>query len=114
MLNQPPNSPDMNVLDLGFFNQIQTIQYETCAINIDELVANVIDCYNNSCPEKLNNNFITLTSVMQKVLEHKGNNDFKIPHLGKASKKRKGAEITRLYCDGKIYREAKSFLLRQE
>ena len=25
---QPPNSPDLNVLDLGFFNTIQSIQYQ--------------------------------------------------------------------------------------
>ena len=26
MMNQPPNSPDLNVLDLGFFNAIQSLQ----------------------------------------------------------------------------------------
>jgi len=50
---------------------------------------------------------------MQKVLEHKGNNDFKIPHLGKAAKERRGEEITRLFCDTKISNEAKSFLKNQ-
>ena len=26
--NQPPNSPDFNVLDLGFFNSIQALKHE--------------------------------------------------------------------------------------
>ncbi|ETV90584.1 hypothetical protein H310_14676, partial [Aphanomyces invadans] len=26
--NAPPNSPDLNVLDLGFFASIQTLQYK--------------------------------------------------------------------------------------
>ena len=26
--NQPPNSPEFNVLDLGFFNSIQALQHE--------------------------------------------------------------------------------------
>jgi hypothetical protein len=38
---QPANSPDFNVLDLGFFNSIQSIQYKTSAKTIDELVAAV-------------------------------------------------------------------------
>ncbi|KAJ0091554.1 hypothetical protein Patl1_14601 [Pistacia atlantica] len=28
LISQPPNSPDMNVLDLGFFNAIQGLQYQ--------------------------------------------------------------------------------------
>ena len=27
LVQQPPNSPDMNVLDLGFFRSIQALQY---------------------------------------------------------------------------------------
>lgn len=26
LVNQPPNSPDTNILDLGFFNSIQSLQ----------------------------------------------------------------------------------------
>ena len=38
---QPANSPDLNVLDLGFFNSIQSIQYKTTAKTTEELVAAV-------------------------------------------------------------------------
>jgi hypothetical protein len=38
---QPSNSPDFNVLDLGFSNSIQSIQYKTSAKTTDELVAPV-------------------------------------------------------------------------
>jgi len=34
----------MNVLDLEFFNAIQSLQNEKCAMSIDELVSNVFDC----------------------------------------------------------------------
>lgn len=37
-MHQPPNNPDINVLDLGLFNAIQTLQYQTAARNIDELI----------------------------------------------------------------------------
>ena len=35
---QPPNSPDLNVLDLGYFNSIQSLQEEEAPKDIDELV----------------------------------------------------------------------------
>ena len=35
---QPPNSPDLNVLDLSFFTSIQALQYEEAPSNIDELI----------------------------------------------------------------------------
>lgn len=38
---QPPNSPDFNVLDLGFFRAIQTIQYKKNARTIEQLVPTV-------------------------------------------------------------------------
>ena len=36
--NQPPNSPDFNILDLGFFNSIQDLQHQYTPKNIDDLV----------------------------------------------------------------------------
>ena len=35
---QPPNSPDFNILDLGFFRAIQSIQYKTAAKTVQDLV----------------------------------------------------------------------------
>ena len=42
---QPPNSPDFNVLDLGFFNSVQSIQQKKSARTIDELISNVENAY---------------------------------------------------------------------
>ena len=36
--NQPPNSPDMNVLDFGYFNSIQSLQHQKCTRTIEELI----------------------------------------------------------------------------
>ena len=38
IMNQPPNSPDMNVLDLGFFASLQTKTYLKNARTIDDIV----------------------------------------------------------------------------
>ncbi|GJQ84773.1 hypothetical protein Trydic_g21173 [Trypoxylus dichotomus] len=34
----PPNSPDLNVFDLGVFNAIQSLQHQTSPKTMDELI----------------------------------------------------------------------------
>ena len=36
----PRNSPNLNVLELGFFNLIQSLQYKKCSNDIDHLIMN--------------------------------------------------------------------------
>ena len=38
LMCQPPNSPDLNVLDLGFFSAIQALQYKELPKTVDEFV----------------------------------------------------------------------------
>jgi len=106
MMNQPPQSPDLNVLDLGFFNAIQSLQASKVASKIDDLVEAVLLSYSEISPTLLERNFITLQSVMNKVLEHDGHNNFKIPHLKKESKNRHGTPITRVFCDTTTFKRA--------
>ena len=54
-LNQPPNSPDMNILDLGFFNSIQSLQDRTTPTTIDQLVAEVERAFWAQTPATLGN-----------------------------------------------------------
>ena len=59
MYNQPPNSPDLNVLDLSFFALIQSLQFKQPCNSIDELVPRVIECFNSYSHNKLNNMSLT-------------------------------------------------------
>jgi len=61
--NQPPNSPDLNILDLGFFNTIQSLQYEKAPRGIDELIAAAVDSFHGITSEKLDNSFLTLQKL---------------------------------------------------
>jgi hypothetical protein len=38
LICQPPNSPDFNILDLGFFRAIQSIQYKKVAKTVEHLI----------------------------------------------------------------------------
>ena len=84
---QPPNSPDLNVLDLGFFNSIQSLQYKTRPKNIDDLIAKVEESFNKTERKALDNVFMTLQDCMIGILQRGGDNTYKLKHSSKNTKK---------------------------
>lgn len=82
--NQPPNSPDLNILDLGFFNSIQSLQQRLQANSVDTLIAATEQAFMELDRIPLEKCFLTLHSVMEMIMVHKGGNDYKIPHMGKS------------------------------
>ena len=85
---QPPNSPDLNVLDLGFFNSIQSIQYQESPANVDELIKSVVNAFWSEPVETTENVFLTLQKVMELVMIEKGDNKYKMPHMKKSQIRR--------------------------
>lgn len=85
MKKQPPNSPDTNILDLGFFRSLQALQWQQPpATTIDGLIANVMAAWEQYDPVLLNKIFLTHQRVCNAILETEdGGNDFGIPHMGK-------------------------------
>lgn len=80
---QPAQSPELNCLDLGFFNAIQSIQYKKFPKNVTELIKAVEEAYYEYDPKKINYTWLQLQHVMLEVLNCKGGNNFKMPHKGK-------------------------------
>ena len=58
MFPQPPNSPDLNCLDLGFFNSIQALQYKTFSRSLQELIDVTTAAYDQLPDTKINNVFL--------------------------------------------------------
>lgn len=85
LTQQPPNSPDMNVNDLGWFRAIQSLQIDKGCKNVNELVDAVITSFNELTPQTLNKVFLSLQSCMIEVMKAKGANRYKIPHMKKDS-----------------------------
>ena len=81
--NQPAQSPDTNILDLGFFNSIQALQQQHKTDNIQQLCQVVDECFKELDATKLEKCFLTHQAVCKEILKADGKNDFKIPHLGK-------------------------------
>ncbi|ETV90726.1 hypothetical protein H310_14515 [Aphanomyces invadans] len=66
VLNQPAQSPDMNVLDLGFFNSIQALQQRIECSSIEDLVCTVEQSFEDLAPSTLDKTFGTLLRVCSK------------------------------------------------
>ncbi|KAH7853333.1 hypothetical protein Vadar_001315 [Vaccinium darrowii] len=96
---QPPNSPDLNVLDLGFFRAIQTLQYQQAPKNVDELVSAVMRAFEELPSERLENVFLTLQACMIEIMKVNGGIGYKVPHIGKGGLMRDGNLPTQLQCD---------------
>ncbi|GKB27170.1 brefeldin A-inhibited guanine nucleotide-exchange protein 1 [Tanacetum coccineum] len=91
---QPPNSPDLNVLDLGYFRAIQSLQEQEALRTIDELVSAVQTSFDRMQSQELNNVFLTLQTCMKEVIKVKGGNNYRIPHIGKDRLQRQGGSET--------------------
>ena len=83
IMYQPSNSPDMNVLDLGYFASLQSLTHRRAGRNIDELIQNVETEYEDYNPNTLRRVFLTLQSCMIEVMKERGGNRYKVPHMNK-------------------------------
>ena len=82
-VHQPANSPDCNTLDLAFFRAIQSLQYQKSPTNIDELIVHVQEAFAELPLDVCRKVWMTAMIVMNHILIHQVNNDYKLPHVGK-------------------------------
>ena len=98
--NQPANSPDLNVLDLGYFNAIQSFQQQRRSTSIEELVENVQQSYNDLSINQLHKIWIMWKLVMLKVFESNGDNTYVLPCKNRGVLERDGIlKTTVVVCD---------------
>ncbi|XP_057550474.1 uncharacterized protein LOC130828524 [Amaranthus tricolor] len=83
LTQQPPNSPDCNILDLGFFRSIQSLMHKKMPKNITEIIIAVEDAFGELHPKTLSNVWISLQHHLSEILKVKGSNDYIQPHFGK-------------------------------
>ena len=83
LYSQPANSPDTNINDLGFFRALQSLYERRAPKDVNELIEYVQETYNDYSYAKINKIWLSLMAVYNKILEHHGDNNFQLPHLGK-------------------------------
>ncbi|CAM9974454.1 unnamed protein product, partial [Discosporangium mesarthrocarpum] len=79
---QPPNLPDLNVLDLGLFHSIQRLKDDFGVTNVREVVEATIEAFDDYPRETLEQCWYCLFAVYGEVLGCKGDSNFSIPHPG--------------------------------
>ena len=82
LYTQAANSPDVNLLDLGFFRAIQSFN-DMAPKNEEELIQSVQEAYTNYPRKRLNCTWLTLHSVFNQIILCNGDNDYNIKHLQK-------------------------------
>ncbi|KAJ0039606.1 hypothetical protein Pint_27427 [Pistacia integerrima] len=96
----------MNVLNLGFFNAIQGLQYQQAPNSIDVLIEAVQKSFDEYLPTKLNHTFLTLQSCVISILKARGSNKYKVPHMKKHSLERQNCLPRQLDVDLALIGEA--------
>ena len=86
------------VIDLGYFNSIQSLKFKAAPRNIDELIEAVQNSFLNLTPDKLNKVFLSLQKGMECVMMNKGGNQFKLPHMKKDQLMRQGVLPVSIQC----------------
>jgi hypothetical protein len=109
-MNQPPNSPDMNCLDLGFLASLQSLTHDTECKSMDDLIENMLKKYVEYDSTLISRVFLTLQSCLIEVMKVRGGNRYKIPHMNKARLEALGTIPRRLSCDAQLYHDDIEFM----
>ncbi|XP_021755275.1 uncharacterized protein LOC110720547 [Chenopodium quinoa] len=105
---QPAQSP--NVLDLGLFSIIQSLQYQSFPRNLDELIQEVARAFEEFDLVSNKYTWITLHSCLIKILEKQGGNNFSPPHMKKRSLDSQGLPPQLLEVDRNLIGQVVQFL----
>jgi hypothetical protein len=100
-MNQPPNSPYMNCLDLGFFASLQPLTHDTECKSMNDLIENVLKKYDEYDSTLISRVFLTLQSFLIEVMKVRGGNRYKISHMNKVRLEAPGTLPRRLSCNAR-------------
>ena len=90
IVTQPPNSPDLNLCDLGFFSSLkrQVSQICTRCTDRDQTMQSVVKAFNDYPSDKLEDMWASYYNNMRSIMEVLGGNDYKQAHNGGKKRKR--------------------------
>jgi len=87
---QPAQSPDLNLLDLGFFHSLksQAAKVKHDARTVDDIISTVQIAYDQYYPHTLDSIWAELFKCYNCILDQHGGNQYELPHEGVRSKGR--------------------------
>ena len=90
IITQPPNSPDVNINDLGFFHSLKTDIRKICThcTSRTEMMANVLQAFEEYPWDKLDGIWACYFNNLRSIMACDGGNDYKQAHNGGTKRKR--------------------------
>lgn len=110
LVNQPPNSPDCNILDLGWFASIQSMFHRKMPKTLPEIIQKVQESLAEYPHQKLNRIWLSHQACMREIIKHKGGQHYALPHLKKKTLERQGKLPVRLNVDKDYVQAAIDYL----
>jgi hypothetical protein len=111
LIQQAANSPDLNVLDLGFVRSLESLTDTLNPKSLQDFIQGVQKEFNDYEVGKLNKIFLSLQTCMIQVMNHEGGNGYDPPHVGKDKlEKQLGQLPRRLKIPAEVYAKAKLIL----
>ena len=96
LVQQPAQSPDMNVLDLCVFNAIKSLYRKRVPRGSKGILSCVKEAWEEFPSYKLNRRFLTQMMIYNCVIENAGGNDYPLPHMSKGKWEKLGKLPTAL------------------
>ena len=90
VVTQPAQSPDLNVLDLGFFRSLQSRVCSASSTSLSDMKDNIERMYWEYDAQTMERVWQSLFSVYNSILQQKGGNQYKLAHTNKAKAQREG------------------------
>lgn len=87
---QVAQSPDTNVLDLGYFQAIEAIQQKKRSRTVEELIDNVQESFKALHRKTLEKVFLSHQAVCAQIILHDGSNEYRMPHVHKETLRENG------------------------
>lgn len=96
LFDQPANSPDTNVNDLGVFRALDAAYHRESPRKQEDIVDCVRRTYWGYPHQRINRIWLSHMAIMNKIIECHGDNDFPLPHMNKDRLERLGILPTTL------------------
>ena len=104
LVQQPANSPDYNVLDLGFFNAVQSLQYKTVINSVNDLIKATTTAFGELESRVLDNTWISFQKAMEMSTTVGGGNNYKLAH------KNLSKPVRNIVCDPQLIDECNNII----
>lgn len=101
--SQFPNSPDINVLDIGVLNALQSAKDDLQYEELPELVHSVQQTTQSLSLKTKNSTFIPPQKVLESSMDVVGGNPYKMAHVEKSKMKSVDQRNHNVICDSGIF-----------